>query len=315
MEHPLFSQEETSGIDRAGDGDDTVVRADRGRNERRLAIRALGIASLVLFILGALFYAQHCMQVLANEIRGTVTWSPQLAMMLAFLGLLSQIVLVSLPFKLCMQRPLLRRYSQVEVQAAKVLRREASRREKSTFYKLTVVYACPRDDCYRMTMYYAKQIDVEADEFGQSELRVRVLPAIPTSAISERRYEAEVKPCSKRKCLLYLFSLLAPVLWILNVLYTVDMQIYSSGDFWVKWGLGLLFGDSCIASFCLGYLLILDVNEKMLYGGARPIPTSQLPEGFLDDEEEVEADRPHNDRNILLVEKKASNLSSSQEVV
>ena len=116
----------------------------------------------------------------------------------------------------------------------------------------------------------------------RSELPILVIPTIPTSAVLKRAYDDRANSCSKQNVFRGVFTIVAPVLWFFAVDYTFEMQIYSNDDFWVRWGLLLLFGASCISSLCFGYLFIASENHQMLYGGATPVSHSRLPRGFLD---------------------------------
>ena len=131
-----------------GGGGDAHDEENHNHGERYCGtIRSIGMGFGGLYGIGSIFYAQHCAQVLANETHGTVVWSPQLAAIFATFALLSQVMLVSIPFQKRLQTPILRRYKEEGYHiVGRVLRREVKQQKgKDKFFKVGIgVSSIPR---------------------------------------------------------------------------------------------------------------------------------------------------------------------------
>jgi len=130
---------------------------------------------------------------------------------------------------------------------------------------------------------YAKKVEVKEGEFLQAEFSLVLIPGIPTSAILKRAYDDFSDPCSKQAIVRGGCSLMAPVLWILVVSYGISMDAFSQTDFWVQWGLGLLFIASMISSICFAYLLVASQTKQWVHGGACRVERSRVPTSLLGD--------------------------------
>ena len=247
----------------------------------KYGLGCIGGLFLLLFIIGSVFFGDHCAQVLANEEHTTVYWSPQLAAMLAFFGWCSQMIILNWPVIRYLQTPVLKRYQTVETSTAKVLSRDRRQSGRRIVHEVILVYF---PDVHR-NFAFCKKFTVDHVEYGQSNFDIRVLPELGSSAILEKTYQDRAHCGSSHNMKLVASSFLAPVMWALVIYYTVQMQPYSRGDFWVQWGLLLLFVASFISALCLAIVFTWNSVQTMLYADAMRIPSSRIPSELMDDDE------------------------------
>ena len=264
----------------------------------------VGLMTSIFFIILSIFFARHCAQLLANEMKDTVYWSPNLAGLLAAIGLVSQVIICTIPFQICIQRPILKRYDASATLTAYALSKQAKRvSRRNTIYNAILVYfptttvttssssnqsssssgtAGSSIGADTSLVAYAKKFDITKLQFqSQTQFSVRALPDYPTSAIFESKYQEMIQWNSARNLKMYALACISPIMWVVSIKYTIDMQQYNRRDydFWLSSGLPLLFMLSCICSFSMGYWSILNVNDRMLFGGATRIhDVSRIPE-------------------------------------
>lgn len=156
-----------------------------------------------------------------------------------------------------------------------------------------------------LTSVYTKRMEVNSNEYLQDKFSILVLLDVPTSAVLKQKYDNVANPWSKQNLFRVCFSFVAPIMWWGAVRYTLDMQQYSLGNFWIQWGLWLLFWVGCVSSLCAGYLMISHANKVMLYGGATQILPFRLPPKFLEGNDDGEVretrDITNSSSNVELV--------------
>lgn len=237
----------------------------------------LGLISSFVVMIGAMIFTEQCAQELANQIHGTVYWSPYFSCMLAMIGLLSQGVLIIFLCKPCFQLPLWRRYTNHGITTTgmvvdRYIIDSSQQRQRSSHKSYKVILA------YQTTPanVFVKEFEVKQAEY---ERPLVFLPDVPTSAVLTRQLH-EMKCCSIHLLYAVLFCWVAPILWILVGSYAV--KELPEDDFWRTTGLFLLLAASLMSSACFAYQGTKHKNHLALDGGAREINPTWFPNRFFD---------------------------------
>jgi hypothetical protein len=232
------------------------------RTDNRLT-RRLGWVFGAIFVAGSIAYGHHC--------AGGVDIVVYLGSVILSIGVLFyQAELAAIPFRKRIQTPVVELYELEGLQStAQVVKSKVKGRGKNKFQRVVLVY---RADPNSNTLYTKKAYNLSEQLGEESEFLIRLIPKIPTSAISKQKYDDISDPWSDSSVFRFSLSLLAPIMWCMAVRYTFTTDVYDGdSSFWIQGGLFWLFCVSAISSLCWAYAWTLDEAKSWLDGGARPI--------------------------------------------